>query len=357
MLLYEFFDELKINEDAQSDRINFIVDQIKTNPEVMSRVYRLVQSEMDVVANKSPKDMLAPALTKPETDHLIKGLLNDLIQALNNTPGDYDDITAFLSNYGKVSYINTQELMKPGFSGWGAWLQGNGKVSEGFITALYKNLFPVAPSVSGSPRGPGEIGLALLSPNITLASVGDLVIDGIEVEVKGEKSKGGGRLKNANTDFGTPNLKQFYDKVPDLDPKFIAQPPTGNAGKSARYHYQDIAKLLDQSEVGLGQQYVEELFRKTYINADADLINRVVQNYDRVDRASITSMAMEVAYSSYANILKKKNFSMFLLLKLDGEKSVAFDVADWKNYLEYFKLGGMDFDDRINGPAVQISML
>ena len=48
---------------------------------------------------------------------------------------------------------------------------------------------------------------------------------------------------------------------------------------------------------------------------------------------------------------------MFLLLKLDGEKSVAFDVADWKNYLEYFKLGGMDFDDRINGPAVQISML
>jgi hypothetical protein len=68
-------------------------------------------------------------------------------------------------------------------------------------------------------------------------------------------------------------------------------------------------------------------------------------------------MAMEVAYSSYANILKKKGFSMFLLLKLDGEKSVAFDVADWKNYLEYFKVSGMDWNDKINGPAVQISML
>ena len=50
MLLYEFFNKPKINEDAQSDRINFIDDQIKTNPEVKSRVYRLVQSEMDVVA-------------------------------------------------------------------------------------------------------------------------------------------------------------------------------------------------------------------------------------------------------------------------------------------------------------------
>jgi hypothetical protein len=29
MLLYEFFNKPKINEDAQSDRINFIVDQIK----------------------------------------------------------------------------------------------------------------------------------------------------------------------------------------------------------------------------------------------------------------------------------------------------------------------------------------
>ena len=173
-----------INEDVQSDRINFIVDQLKTNPEVTKRVYRLVQNEVDSVAGKSPKDLLAPALTKPEQDHTVKGLLGTFIRALNDTPGDYDDFSTFLTTYGQVSYINEAELMKPGFSGWGAWLQGNGKVSEGFITQLYKNLFDTKLNIQGSNRGPGEVGLALLSPNIKFASIGDLSINGVEVEVK-----------------------------------------------------------------------------------------------------------------------------------------------------------------------------
>ena len=48
---------------------------------------------------------------------------------------------------------------------------------------------------------------------------------------------------------------------------------------------------------------------------------------------------------------------MFLLLKLQGEKSVAFDLNDYQDYLDYFKLGSLDFNDTQNGPAVQISML
>jgi hypothetical protein len=48
---------------------------------------------------------------------------------------------------------------------------------------------------------------------------------------------------------------------------------------------------------------------------------------------------------------------MFLLLKLQGEKSVAFDLDDWRDYMDYIKLGSLDFNDTQNGPAVQISML
>ena len=44
-----------VNEDVQSDRINFIVDQIKTNPEVTKKVYRLVQNEIDSISGKSPR--------------------------------------------------------------------------------------------------------------------------------------------------------------------------------------------------------------------------------------------------------------------------------------------------------------
>ena len=38
-----------IMENEQSKRIDFIVDQLKQNPEVMKKVYRLVKSEQDLV--------------------------------------------------------------------------------------------------------------------------------------------------------------------------------------------------------------------------------------------------------------------------------------------------------------------
>ena len=46
-----------ITEDVQSDRIDFIVNQIRTNPEVTKKVYRLVQNEVDSIAGKSPTDL------------------------------------------------------------------------------------------------------------------------------------------------------------------------------------------------------------------------------------------------------------------------------------------------------------
>ena len=155
-----------IMENEQSKRIDFIVDQLKQNPEVMKKVYRLVKSEQDLVANKSPEDMLKPELTKPETDYTNRGVLGEFIKALNNTPGDYDDLASFLSTYGKVSYVDEKALMTPGYSGWSSWLRGNGNVSEDFVNALYKNLFSVQLNIQGSNRGPGEVGLTPRPPSL-----------------------------------------------------------------------------------------------------------------------------------------------------------------------------------------------
>jgi len=299
-----------IMENEQSKRIDFIVDQLKQNPEVMKKVYRLVKSEQDLVANKSPEDMLKPELTKPETDYTNRGVLGEFIKALNNTPGDYDDLASFLSNYGKVSYVDEAALMSPGYSGWSSWLRGNGNVSEDFINALYKNLFSVQLNIQGSNRGPGEVGLALLSPNIKFASLGDLSINGVEVEVKGEMSTGGGRLKNNINDFGKPNLQAVYNKFKIPKESIPPRLPSGNAGARDR-HFQDIALQLDQIAVGAGQAYMDELFNSTFINGDQTMINKIVADYDRMDKASISLLAMKIAYSSYANILKAKDSQCF----------------------------------------------
>lgn len=333
--------DFKLVEDTAAeipDRISYIIDQMKSNPEILNRVYRLVKSEMDLADKKDPENMLKPELTSPEKDYNYKGVLEAFIQALNNTPGDYDDLAAFLSTYGKANYIDTKELMADGYSGWTSWLKGSGKVSQDFIHKLYTNLFTIQLNISGSNRGPGEVGLALLSPQIEFATVGDLAINGVEVEVKGEKSSGGGRLKNSNADYGQPNLERVYDEFEIPEDQRPNKLPTGNPGSKDPRYFQDLAMRLDKIKPGAGKAYITELFQGTFINGDQKLINKMIANYDKLDRTEVGLLAMKISYSSYANILKKKGFSKFLFLKLKGEKSLAFDVDNYEGFFDFFYL-------------------
>ena len=348
--------ESVLKEDRDKERFEFIIDKLKQHPEFIQRVYRFIRTDVKNSERVHPQDFLQPERTAPEQDYAYKGVLPEFVKAIMNTDGDFDDIENFLATYGKQSYINTKVLMADGSATWDQWLQGGKGVSVEFISELYDNLFNVALNIEGSNRGPGEVGLALLSPNITFASVGDLKIDGVEVEVKGEKSSGGGRLKNSNADYGAPDLNSVYNKfkIPQEDrPTFL---PRGNAGSRPGTHFLDIATQLDTLAAGAGQAYIEELFRKTFINGDKNMINYMVKNYAKMDRTESSTLAGEISYSSYANILKAKEFDMFLFLKAPGKKSLTFKVDDYKNHLDKFKLGSLDWGDKQNGPAVQVSM-
>ena len=343
-------------DDRDQERFNFIIDKLKQHPEFIQRVYRFIKTDAKNSERVHPQDFLTPDRTAPEADYNYKGVLPEFVKAIMNTDGDFDDIENFLATYGKVSYVNTKVLMADGSSTWDQWLQGSEKVSVQFITELYDNLFNVALNIEGSNRGPGEVGLALLAPNITFASVGDLMIDGEEVEVKGEKSSGGGRLKNSNADYGQPNLDAVYDKfniTPEDRPQRL---PSANAGSRPGTHFLDIATQLDQLAAGAGKAYINELFTATFKYGDKQMINYIITNYAGMDRADASTLAQEISYSSYANILKGKGFSKFLFLKAPGKKSLAFDVDDYKNHLDKFKLGSLDWGDKMNGPAVQVSM-
>jgi hypothetical protein len=342
--------------DRDKERFNFIIDKLKDNPAFIQRVYRFMRTDAENHERVHPEDFLKPEKTAPEADYSYKGVLPEFVKAIMNTKGDFDDIENFLSTYGQVSYVDTKVLMADGASTWDQWLKGAEGVSTEFITELYDNLFNIALNIEGSNRGPGEVGLALLAPNITFASVGDLKIDGVEVEVKGEKSSGGGRLKNSNADYGQPQLDAVYDKfkiAPEDRPQRL---PSGNAGSRAGTHFLDIATQLDTLAAGAGKAYIQELFTATFKYGDKSMINYMIANYTGMDRADASTLAGEISYSSYANILKEKGFSMFLFLKLGGKKSLAFDVDDYKNHLDKFKLGSLDWGDKMNGPAVQVSM-
>ena len=348
--------ESVLKEDRDRERFEFIIDKLKQHPEFIQRVYRFIRTDVKNSERVHPQDFLQPDRTAPEQDYAYKGVLPEFVKAIMNTDGDFDDIERFLATYGKQSYVNTKVLMADGSATWDQWLQGGKGVSVEFITELYDNLFNVALNIEGSNRGPGEVGLALLAPNITFASVGDLKIDGVEVEVKGEKSSGGGRLKNSNADYGQPDLNSVYDKFKIAEEDRPQRLPSGNAGSRPGTHFLDIATQLDTLAAGAGKAYIKELFTKTYLHGDKSMINYMIANYSGMDRADASTLAGEISYSSYANILKEKGFSMFLFLKAPGKKSLAFDVDDYKNHLDKFKLGSLDWGDKMNGPAVQVSM-
>lgn len=336
------------------ERLQYIIDTLKAYPDFIKKVYRYIRIDPDHDGKIDPAELLSKERTQPETDHLAtKEITKAFIDALMKTPGDLDDLEAFLQTYGKVSYIDTQKLMS-GKTSWDEWILGAGDVSKEFIEALYMNLFNFTPNVANSDRGPGELGLALLSPTIKIASVGDISVDGVEVEVKGERSTGGGRLRNSNDDFGHPNLDAVFNKhnVPE---HLRVTNVSGNA-KPQKAHFLDIAKQLEEFKVGVGKEYVAELINATYIYADESMRTAMINNALTNDYATNFLSIAKIAFNNYANILKGKGFEDILMINGPYRNSLAFKASDVDKNIQNFKFSSLDFGDARNGGAIQVSM-
>lgn len=354
---YNDFAKPLTEEKTVDERIRFIADTMKENPDIVQRIYRLVKLSANDETGETIAARLAIDRTVPEVDHHYKGILKKFITALNNTPGDYNDLDMFLQTYGKANYIDTVALMKPGRTNWDKWLVGSGKVNKAFVHKLFDNLFDIKLNINGSNRGPGEIGLALLSPNITFATKGDLLINGVEVEVKGEIASGGGRLKNSNADFGHPDLDKIYREFEIPEEDWPERLPTGAPGSNAGRFFKDIADRLEGLAEGAGTAYIQELFNATYIYADEALKAKMINGWNKMDRNDVAHLGYAISYSNYATIIKNKGFEHFLFLKRNGEQSLSFKCDDYQQYLDKFKMTSLDWADGINGAAVQVSMI
>jgi len=63
-----------------------------------------------------------------------------------------------------------------------------------------------------------------------------------------------------------------------------------------------------------------------------------------------------VAFTNYANVLRKKGFDVLMLINKPFENCLTFKLDDLEQHIDDFKLASIDFGDSINGPAVQASM-
>ena len=357
-----------IEIEKNLEKLDFITNYLKNNPEYMAKFHKVLkQKEREQEVSKGNPDAvniaakLAPKITTPEKDHTP--LVKRFIEAMVQSEGDDDDMINFVNTYGKVSYINTKKLKTEGKKqNFQAWLGGKGKVSNEFIWSLFDNLFP-----RDTFGGPGETAMALLSPTITRpdGNKGDLVIDGVKVEVKGEAAKGGGRLKDEASSIGIPNIQPIYDQVKQQQ-QAIELPPyerisagaTGretNTKKGKKHQLLNVAKQIDVVDPALADQFMKEMLTGAFKKV-ANQYDSLFANWRGMDFQAINYAASKMSYLNYKTELDAKEFTHILLLNLPKRTSVYFDTNNFDSVRNLFTLGSVDFGDKQNAAAAQISL-
>ena len=366
MRLVHLFEKLLVEKDRSADRLKYIMNYLKSNPQDAAKFEKVIR-QRDRAAD--PMDdmeaRLDPRQTSPEQDHVP--LMDRFVQKMVEADGDHDDMINFVKTYGKVDYINIAKLTAEGsIQSLDSWIGGNSKVgvSTEFIHSLFLLLSP-----KDNFGGPGETALALLSPKITRpqGNKGDLVINGVDVEVKGESSTGGGRLKNSHTSISTPNVKPIYDKIYALKnwpegetlPDLQRTSATATGRKSAnKFQLRDVAHQIDQVDSKLADAFVQQMITGAFTKA-ANQYNNVFNGWRGFDYAQMNYAATKMAYLNYKAELDSKGdggVKYMLLLSFPKRISVYFNTENFDEARKLFKLGSIDWGDSVYGAAVQLSL-
>jgi hypothetical protein len=358
--------ESYIKEDADEDRLNSIMKAMQDNPNFAKRVYKMLKLEKGSDDSLDIEDRLTNQDTGKENDHRInKNILRKLVTSLEQLDHDFDEINAFVETYGHADYVNTELLNKSGVFSIKDMLVGSDSVSKEFIFDLYESLFDFRINISGSNRGPGELGLCLLSPNVELASVGDIKVNGEEIEVKGEVSSGGGRMVNGIDDFKFSGLAQvktqlvpFYEKydVPEELRIYNLKGAIGGGRNQGQAHILDQAQQLEQIKQGVGAEFLK-LITSTYQFAiDTEEEAELTSSFMSMDKPKFLTLVGRMSFKNYAYMLNKKGFNRLVFLNWRHDKVVNCTTEEFSEYSDHLAFTSLDMADSQNGPAVQVSV-
>jgi len=351
-----------LREDPK--KLDYINKVLSSQPDIMDRIFkqlRIVDKKNVAKGYKQagdefdPRQYLDPKLTAPEDDYDAKGYRAILIKALTQASGKMEEVETFLKNYGKVSYINvdmlkTENELVPTTQ----FLKEAPGVSKGFVESMYNYLFRFKPD-----RGPGEIALAFMSPQIEIVGKGDLRIGGTLTEAKGQVGKKGGRFKDKTTSFGMPNLK-FIEKEVNLPPELRiskVEPFTGSARQVSgrgKINVFTHAQKLEKARPGLGQEFIQQMIAGTYISAPEEA-QKIVNNFMKITPEQGKNLLVKISFANYKNELARKGFSHFILVS--PAKSLFFNVENIDKVQQFVSYSAPEWKDIRNGAAAQISLL
>lgn len=159
-----------------------------------SQIKKSVDKEDDidilnrVISVLESGDLLERLEVKLKTDSDAKKMYHHLAKVIVNVPGSLEDKQKFIDNYEK-GFVKTNKLLTRNQR-----ISLNEIIPDSFAYAVFDELKEI--SVMGV--GPGEFAFAALSPKIKSVGQtgggGDLIVDGVKVEVKASKKGEGGKV-------------------------------------------------------------------------------------------------------------------------------------------------------------------
>ena len=184
-----------------------IVHKVKTSNDA-----ELIEKIYTVVHKSGLTGRIAPVL---ERDTDTKGYIDQLVNIIVDTPGKYEEKVAFINGYPN-GYINIERMLSGEYIKFDELITGGPGAPVEFIHRVFDALKQVK---FGSAKGPGEFGLAVLSPHIKITGKGDLNIGKELIEVKANVGSKGGRL-------GTGSLLN-NEQIPEIIGKYITLDTSG----------------------------------------------------------------------------------------------------------------------------------
>jgi hypothetical protein len=228
-------------------------------PQMKSDIIKQVQTSSDEdliqklysILNKSGlTGRIAPVLNR-DTD--TKGYVDQIVEIIINTPGTYEEKVAFINEYPN-GYIDVKRMLSGDLVTFDDLIVGGKGAPLRFVHRVFDALKQVT---FGGAKGPGEFGLAVLSPHIKITGKGDLNIGKRVIEVKanaGKSATGGGRV-------GTPGLLN-YEKIPDyLDSYGIVVPEGENLNLKQLYSTMQSVGLKPAQQKSLATKMFNYIFK------------------------------------------------------------------------------------------------
>ena len=315
---------------TQKKAIKKAVDQ-EDSQEILDRVESTLQS--GELAQR------LGAVLKQDTD--TKKLYRLVSQVIVNVPSALDDKLKFIENFPK-GFVKISTLMSPGVV-----TDFSKSIPDPFAYRVFMALKDVV--IQGV--GPGEFALAALSPRIKSmgqrSGGGDLLINGVNVEVKGARQGEGGKISGGRwTDPRKANfnlapirdlLTQYYNFSPD------AKSLTGAGWVALR----DGSTVSKQNQKKLVAAIVRGNFAKYQGPALADVEQALMTG----DEPAIRRAWARACYENY------KSYSGFAgMLILDFSKNSSLYFSDYEDGEQYVKIQSVQLWGPEQSTAPQVSL-